>query len=173
MRKILVFILLVLFISGTAIADISVDLEMLSTMIFSNPKTIISETEGVALLRIEEVPPGSTIRYEWTVHTIRIWFHPNISVKTIEFLVKKYKDTPITGRTWKEALSCEELIFVDHFLDGQLDGFSKDYFVVVDGDAIFQDWPDDFRNMKYYTPSEEEKHRLYKDEINYLLNNIK
>ena len=167
----IILVLCVLLISQTATAaTMAEDLKTIAKKVMINSKTEIMD--GFVILSTKENISGTPFDYTWDIHRIRIWLSQDNVPRIIEFEYKKYQNSVNSGSTWKDATGCEQFLFFDENMDGILDRFIKDYYLVVDGCIVSLSmiWPKGLVSPDYFNPSDKQKNKLYRDEISYWLN---
>lgn len=171
----IILVLCVLLISQIATANTIVDdLKTIAKKVMINPGTKIVQSEygPCGILSTKENISGTSFDYKWDIHKVRVWLSYNDVPVTIEFEHKKYRRAVNSGITWDDAVGCEQFFFIDRGIDGILNEFIKDYYLVVDNYTINLNLirPKGLMAPDYLNPSNEEKNKLYRDEIRYWLN---
>jgi len=132
------------------------------------------KTEITHLWSKENTAVQDRFDWTWTIHVLRIKHYSLRGTISLEILAKDYQDFVSPN-----SRGFTEWGLTDDDLDGKVDFAFRDYSVVacIDDDCtsnhiLFVDYPKGFRNMDWYTPSEEEREERYNKEINYWMKTI-
>lgn len=134
----------------------------------------ITKAEVVYLWSKENTADHDYFDCKWTIHLLRITHCLERDITTLEIFSKDYEDF-----VSRKSRGFTEWLLSDNNLDGKIDLAYRDYVIIscedddcINNRIIYSNYPKGFRNMDWYTPSEEEREKRYNKEIDYWVKTI-